>query len=282
MLRRAKDLSQQAERVRELLETAPERIEQAKGIVTQTTSQLHQLRTDVQASIAGLRAETGETVTLAIRELNEGAPVFLQAGYALEGVDMELGIAARLTAHLRRVEDIGVAAIRAMLKPNDDRRVVHGVLAALVKAEEIAAQTHFDNLHYCEVSVQVGPAPTLRLRWRALEPEPDQASTPPPIPHAALPQTAARPEPTPTKQPAPASQPAAPSVSAFTQSTYFEPRTSPAPAARQQTESTPDAAVAPQPVPTKSTAPAARDWKQDSLERFKKMPDFTKRRGERS
>ncbi len=280
MLRRAKELSQQAERVRELLETAPERIEQAKDIVTQTTSQLQQLRTEVQASIAGLRAETGETVNLAVRELNEGAPVFLRAGYALTGVDMELGIAARLTAHLERVEVVGVAAIRSMLKPNDDRRVVHGVLAALVKAEEIAAQTRFDDLHYCEVSVQVGPAPALRLRWRALEPEP--TSTPPPIPHEALPQAAASPEPTPTRQPVPASQSPAPLMSAFTQSTYFEPRTSPAPAARQQTESTPDAAVAPQPVPTKSTAPAARDWKQDSLERFKKMPDFTKRRSERS
>lgn len=273
MLRRAKELAEQADRVRELLETAPERIEQAKGIVTLTTGQLQQLRTDVQSSIAGLRADTGDAVTAAVHELNEGAPTFLRAGYAMSGVDMELGLAPRLTAHLERVEEVGIPAIRALLAPNNDRRVIHGVLSALVKAEELAASTEFDGLEYCEVSVQVGPAPTIRLRWRASAVEVEtHASTPPPIPTSALPQRT--PQPTPVSVPP---QPSAPAPSAFTQTSYFEPRSAPAPSTRQPTEAAPAPAAVRQSEPGKPPAPA-RDWKRDSLERFKKMPDLSKQR----
>lgn len=267
ILRRAKDLSDQAERVRELLETAPERIEQAKSIVTLTTNQLQQLRTDVQASIAGLGADTGDDVTAAVTELNEGAPTFLRAGYALAGVDLELGLAPRLTAHLERVGEVGLHALRAMLAPNSDRRVIHGILSALVKAEELAASTHLEGLEYSEVSIQVGPAPTLRLRWRATDSEAQPpASVPPPIP------VSERRQPTPAPAPAPPTA-VAPGQSAFAQTSYFEPRSAPAPAFRQQVEAPPAS------VTTHLTQPvtaAVSNAKRDSLDRFKKMPDLSK------
>jgi hypothetical protein len=269
MLRRAKELAEQADRVRELLESAPERIEQAKGVVTLTTSQLQQLRTDVQSSIAGLRADTGDAVTTAVRELNEGAATFLRAGYALSGVDLELGIAPRVTAHLERVEEIGIPAIRALLAPNSDRRVIHGILSALVKAEELAASTQFDGMEHTEVSIQVGPAPTIRLRWRASSAEVEtHTTTPPPIPGAAV---AAAPAPV-------AAQPAAPATTMFAQTSYFEPRSSvakPAGSAPVPAASEPS----PPPVRQQSSAPgAADDAKRDPLARFKKMPDLSKSR----
>ena len=265
ILRRAKDLADQAERVREFLETAPERIEQAKGIVTLTTSQLQQLRTDVQSSIAGLRADNGDDVTAAVEELNEGAPTFLRAGYALAGVDLELGLAPRLTAHLERVNEVGLHALRAMLAPNSDRRVIHGILSALVKAEELAVTTHFEGLHYSEVSIQIGPAPTLRLRWRAAVSEQPPTSVPPPIPGHE--QRASAPAPAPMPQPAPS-----PANSAFAQTSYFEPRTAPAPAILQQVEAPPAAR------PTEPAKAAVSNAKRDSLDRFKKMPDLSKQR----
>lgn len=269
MFRRAKELQEQAEQVRALLETAPERIEQAKNIVTLTTSQLQQLRTDVQSSIAGLRADTGDAVTTAVRELNEGAPTFLRAGYALVGVDMELGIAPRVTAHLERVEEVGIPAIRALLAPNSDRRVIHGILAALVKAEELAESTQFEGMTCTEVSIQVGPAPTVRLRWRSVEAEVEtHAAVPPPIPVAAL--AAASPPVVP--------QPAATATPMFAQTAYFEPRSSVAkPASSGPAVSIPEPTHLP--VRQQSSAPAAaEDAKHDPLARFKKMPDLSKRR----
>lgn len=272
MLRRAKELAEQADRVRELLESAPERIEQAKGIVTLTTSQLQQLRTDVQSSIAGLRADTGDAVTAAVRELNEGGQTFIRAGYALSGVDMELGIAPRVTAHLERIEEVGIPAMRALLAPNSDRRIIHGILAALVKAEELAESTHFEGMEYTEVSIQVGPAPTIRLRWRASSAEVEtHTAAPPPIPGAAV---AAAPSPA-------VAQPAAPATTMFAQTSYFEPRATPVPQpARQQPESASTSAAVPQPAPAKSAEQAAEPAyaENDPLARFKKMPVLTKAR----
>lgn len=273
MLRRAKELAEQADRVRELLESAPERIEQAKGIVTLTTGQLQQLRTDVQSSIAGLRADTGDAVTAAVHELNEGAPTFLRAGYALSGVDMELGIAPRVTAHLERVEEVGISAIRALLTPNSDRRVIHGILSALAKAEELAGSTHFNGMEYTEVSIQVGPAPSIRLRWRASAPEVEtHTATPPPIPGTAAPPAAAEPTPTPA-------QPAPVPASIFGQSSFFEPRAATPAPVRQQVEPTPAAVPASAPASSgPSRALPAAYAENDPLARFKRMPNLAKPR----
>lgn len=274
MLHRAKELAEQADRVRELLESAPVRIEKAKGIVTLTTSQLQQLRTDVQSSIAGLRADTGDAVTAAVNELNEGAPTFLRAGYALSGVDLELGMAPRVTAHLERVEEVGIPAIRELLAPNSDRRVIHGILAALVKAEELAGSTSFEGMEYTEVSIQVGPSPTIRLRWRASSAEVEtQTTTPPPIPGVRpTPLSAA----SPTPAPAPA-QPATAPASLFGQGSFFEPRATQA--ARQQVQPEPAAAPATAPAaPEPSRALPAAYAEKDPLARFKRMPNLAKPR----
>ena len=272
MLHRAKELAEQADRVRELLESAPERIEKAKGIVTLTTSQLQQLRTDVQSSIAGLRADTGDAVTAAVNELNEGAPTFLCAGYVLSGVDLELGMAPRVTAHLERVEEVGIPAIRELLAPNSDRRVIHGILSALVKAEELAGSTSFEGMEYTEVSIQVGPSPTIRLRWRASSAEVEtHTTTPPPIPGAAVAVT------TPTTP----VQPAHP-MSVFGQGSFFEPRATAASSVRQQTEpaspaAAPLSAPAPAPPPASQALPAIHA-ENDPLARFKRMPNLAKPR----
>lgn len=268
MLHRAKELAEQADRVRELLETAPERIEQAKGIVTLTTGQLQQLRTDVQSSIAGLRADTGDAVTTAVRELNEGAPTFLRAGYALTGVDMELGIAPRVTAHLERVEEVGIRGIRALLAPNCDRRVIHGILSALVKAEELAESTQFEGMEPTEVSIQVGPAPTVRLRWRTASPEVEvSAPKPPPIPG-----TVAETKPAAPVAPASAAAPASP----FAQSSFFEPRATPVAPARQASEVVVEPQVSSPVVVPKPVV--AEPGSSDPLARFKRMPDLAKLR----
>lgn len=272
MLHRAKELAEQADRVRELLESAPERIEKAKGIVTLTTSQLQQLRTDVQSSIAGLRADTGDAVTAAVNELNEGAPTFLCAGYVLSGVDLELGMAPRVTADLERVEEVGIPAIRELLAPNSDRRVIHGILSALVKAEELAGSTSFEGMEYTEVSIQVGPSPTIRLRWRASSAEVEtHTTTPPPIPGAAVAVT------TPTTP----VQPAHP-TSMFGQSSFFEPRATAASSVRQQTEPA-SPAVAPLSAPAPAPPPASQALPEihaenDPLARFKRMPNLAKPR----
>jgi hypothetical protein len=204
-----------------------------------------------------------------VRELNEGAPTFLRAGYALTGVDMELGIAPRVTAHLERLEEVGIRTIRDLLAPNCDRRVIHGILSALVKAEELAESTQFEGMEPTEVSIQVGPAPTVRLRWRTALPEvKTSAPKPPPIPG-----TVSAPKPDALVAP-PATVPAP--VSPFGQNSFFEPRSMPVAPVRSVNE----AVAEPQPS-SPATVPkpvVAAPVTTDPLARFKRMPDLAKQR----
>jgi hypothetical protein len=173
-----------------------------------------------------------------------------------------------VTAHLERIEEVGIPAMRALLAPNNDRRTIHGILSALVKAEELAESTHFEGMEYTEVSIQVGPAPTIRLRWRSVASEVEtHSATPPPIPGAAV-------------APAPASAPSpAPASSMFAQSSYFEPRAMPASQpVRQPSEAASDSAAISQPAPAKPAAKPVETASRDPLARFKKMPDLAKLR----
>ena len=263
ILRRAKQFSEQAARVREAIAGAPEKVQQIQEAVLATTSQLQQLRSDVQSTVTGLRADNESLVFQSLRELDESAGVLREAGFELDTVEMEFGLGQRLVVHLERVEEVPEPLLRLLLNANMGRRTVHAILSALLKASEMAGHVRLSNLHYDKLTVYVGPTPSIRICWRPeMEETPVPPAAPPPVPSAAV---------------------SAPASSMFGQGSFFE-RRSPAAAPVTQPQITPpirESSAAPrvQPVAKSSPAPAEEtDAQRDPLARFKKMPDLSKPR----
>lgn len=265
-IQRVQDLSQKAAHLKQVVEAAPAQAAQLRDTVLTTAGQLQQMRHDVQSSVSGLRADNDDRLAQALREINDSADTFHEAGYELTGVDMELSPTQRLIVHLEKHESVSEAALRSLLAANSARQTIYALLNALSKAETISEKVNLSHLTYRELVVHIGPTPTVRLCWRA---EFDEEVIAPPVAVAPSP---AIPVATP------------PPLSAFTQSSYFEQRTpvttSQPVASAPSTE--PPSMTAPVAVPpatvTASETRGGGDWKSSALDRFKKMPDVSKYR----
>lgn len=288
------DLGQKAGQFRSVLESAPDKAARLRDAVMMTAGQLTTMRKDVQATMAGLRAEDEHRLTSAMKDVHEGLDQIRAAGYELVGVEMELDPVQRLILLLEKFEDVSAHELQHLLTANAHRKTLHGVLASLNKAEEFADQFDVGELEYRQLRVSVGPIPSVRLVWKE-----ERRVTPPPI--VTPPPVQAEP----TKSEPLKSAEAAHSGSPFfgTQS-YFEPRAKDEPSVatgKSETESpeapkatfTPDVQPAPASPPVSPLASSEHSsnevesepepepsaaWQSSALDRFKKMPDLTVRR----
>lgn len=269
-IQRVQDLGQKAAHLKQVVEAAPEQAAQLRDTVLMTAGQLQQMRHDVQSSVMGLKADNEARLAQALKEINDHAEVFQEAGYELTGVDMELSPTQRLIVHLERRDNVSEAVLRSLLSANSGRQTLYALINALAKAESIHERVNLSHLTYRELVVHVGPTPSVRLCWQKDAPEQNF----PPTPGVSIPAT-----PTPI-----ATTLVPPPLPAFGAGSFFEQRPVAAPSAARET---PVATVEPSPVPITPPAPASRelvdrsaggDWKASSLDRFKKMPDVSKYR----
>lgn len=263
-IQRVQDLTQKAAHLKQVVEAAPAQAAQLRDTVLMTAGQLQQMRHDVQSSVTGLRADNDDRLAQALREINDGAATFLEAGYELTGVDMELSPVQRLMVHLEQRDSVSEAVLRSVLSANSGRPTIQALLNALARAEAISERVNLSHLTYRGLIVHVGPAPTVRLSWRSESAGELVVPVPPALPTSA-----------------PAAPP--PPLSAFTQSSYFAERppiTTPSPEAGTVPAEAP-ALSAPTVLPSSGTARETRpggDWRSSALDRFKKMPDVSKYR----
>jgi hypothetical protein len=262
---KVQDARQKAAQVASAIQSAPARAAELREAVLATAGQMHQMRRTVQDAAHGLGADDEDRLIAALHEIDERAETFRAAGYELENVEMELAAPQRLIVHLEKVADVSFSTLRSLADANRDHPTTHALLSALLKAEDMSDKVSLQHLQYHQLTVYMGPVPTVRLCWCA-----PSTSVPPPIPttHAA-PVAAA---------PAATSAPAGSSFGTLLgQSSFFEarpaaPRAAVAPSSPEVVASVSPAAAGHAP----STAPASTT-KEDPLARFKKMPDLTRK-----
>jgi hypothetical protein len=262
-------IGNKAAQIQAAIASVPPKIQEARAFVTSSATQLQQLRDDVQSSVISLRTEDQNRLIESLREIDDSTAVFREAGYALDSVELELGVMHRLVVHLAKVEDVPHESIKVLIMENTARRTVFSILTAMMKAEELSDGVNLSKLGYNKLTAYVGPTPAVRLSWSAEDAAAPVAQATQPI-RVTIPQPAAAPA---SSQTAAASFAQNPIV----ENSFFKPRPA---ATALAAPAIPDASV---PVsatesPIATPAPAApADWRKDALARFKKMPDLTKR-----
>ena len=261
---RVKNLSQKAAEIKAAIQQVPPKVAEIREAVAATTGQLQQLKSEIQYSVADLKADHEDHLSEALQEINSSADVFTKAGFVLSGVDLEISPVQRMLVHLAKVEDIHAAVLRSLLQANQHRRTTRAILSSLLQAKQMAETVELGDLIYNEVIVGIGPIPSVRLCWRQEEVEQTPViQTAPAI--AIAPPLAAS---------APLAQPQPQSV--FGTSSFFERREArPAPVVPPATtEATTTAAT---PVVTHLNETAESPAPLDPLARFKKMPVLGRR-----
>ncbi len=262
--KRVQELSQRAAQVAQAVEAMPARAAALREKVAATVEQAQQLRADLVSAVPPLpssRSRAEVEIAASVREIEAAANVLGEAGYELAGAEVEPGMGGmgwRLQVLLTRVEAVRLADLRALADLHKESPVVKSLLSALVQAAETAEGIEFRSLDFTDVLVDVGAGRALRIGWQARAASAPAAALP-----AAVASDATRPP-------------------VFSQSNFFARPTAAAPASPPAASAgVESAAPAPVPAPDKPPAPAAPvpERRASALDRFKKMPDLSKRPG---
>ena len=264
---RVKNLSQKAAEIKAAMQQVPPKMAEFRETIAATTGQLQQLKSEIQYSVADLKADNEDRLSEALQEINGSAEVFRKAGFLVTGVDIEVSPVQRMLVHLMRLEDVHPAMLRSLASSNQQRRTTHAILTSLLQAKQMADTVKLDNLTFSEVAVSVGPVPSVRICWEAETEVTTGHAHPPHLP--AVP-------PIPMSSTVATPTPAAAPQSYFGQSSFFEKRPVTPPAA-PVAESAQQVAQIVLPTATASkasthSAEAAAETKHDPLARFKRMP----------
>lgn len=259
-------LAQRAAELKQLAESAPAKIAQARATLTAATSDVQKLRADIISSVGTLRAETDTQLIQALREIDGSADVLADAGYLLERADLDLGPTRRVTVTLERVEDVDEIKLKHLISANSHVPMLHAILQAILKADRLTGSVDLEELSFTKLTIDVGLIPSVRVGWTTNTPRRAAFSAATPIPPpvvSTLPSSFAqgggffeRKEAAATvqAQPVTLSTAAAPVVVQQAAQVVVQPAPTPAPTATVQ-------------IPNRASA----------LDRFKKMPDLTKR-----
>jgi hypothetical protein len=269
---KVQNLSQKAAELKAAMQQLPPKVAEVREAVAATTGQLQQLKSEIQFTVADLKAESADHLSEALQEINSSAETFAKAGFALHGVDLEISPVQRLLVHLTRVEDVHPSMLRSLVSANQHQRTTNAILSSLLQANQMAGTVELGALDYREVIVGVGPIPSVRLCWRAKEFV--EAATLPVQPKPAI------------SVSLPVATTAAVPQSFFGQSSYFErqtpqstpvvgPTTAPVASVSKVSPLVTTTAEKSPGIETAHAGPAA-GGKEDPLARFKKMPDFSK------
>lgn len=272
---KARDLSQRAAELRTALQQLPPKVAEVRETIAATAGQLQQLKTEVQSSVTDLKADNEHRISQALLEIESSRGIFLEAGFELGGVELEISPVQRLLVRLHKLEEVPLTALRALIAANQKVKTTHAILSALLQAQHMADEVELADLEYRELLVSLGPIPSIRLCWRGEEGEISETRLATPAQSASMPATASLP----------------PTAPAFSQSSFFEKRTPPplpaATAAEPAVATSPrislSAPVAPMPETSAVSEPVqvagSPEADVDPLARFKKMPNLAKTRG---
>jgi hypothetical protein len=276
LVARIQSLGRQANQLRQVVEAAPAQAARLRESVVLTVGQLHQLRSEIQSGISELRSDSGDQLLKVLGEVRDSTEVIRQTGFELAGVDLEIGLTAgqRLLLLLRKLEDKPASAIRALVDAHAARPALRGVLAAIQRAVELANTVDLPGLSLGQLTIAVGPIPTIRIGWRSECP----------MPATALASTLGVASPpvlsTPSGMKIPTEVVAASPVVSESVLTSPTPVVSVSAHAPMPVPSVQSAAVLQVPAPTPPVSTTAKtlgaQWRTNALDRFKKMPDLSK------
>ena len=256
MRQRMQDLGRRAAQVKEALDSAPGRVAQVRDAVAQTRAQVQQLRREVHASVVSLQAADGDRLASILAEIVGNAETLRLAGYHLAGIEYEIDPVQRVFLLLDKVEAVPAGQLASLQAAHATHPAIHGLLGAITRAETLGASIPLPDQEMWRLRVEVGPAPAVRLYWRpAVE---DQASPAPAAP--------------PVLSPTPASS------SILGEGSFFERRPA-AQVTRPMEASSPAPSSPSGSVSGSAPAPAPVSPGGSILDRFKKMPDLTRRGG---
>jgi len=176
IVRRVQTLNERAAELTSAAGQLPNRVAELREAMTATTGQLQTLKSDIQVNVADLKVDREDALSEAIAEIAGHAPVLAEAGFLLDGLDVEVSPIQRLIVQLVRYKDVETLELQPLIQQYQHRPTLRAILSAILKARAMAATIEIDGLDYHKLEIGIGPVPSVRICWRAEQAAPTASS----------------------------------------------------------------------------------------------------------
>ena len=166
IIRRIQSLNESAVQLTAAAGQLPTRVAELREAMKATTGELQTLKSDIQVNIADLQIEHEDDIGTALVEVAGHAAVFQQAGFLLDGLDVEVSPIQRMIVTLKRQRDVDIGKLQELIQQYRDQSTMRSILSALFKARTMVDNIEIDGLDYDKLIIGIGPVPTIRLSWR--------------------------------------------------------------------------------------------------------------------
>ena len=167
IVRRVQTLNERAAELTAAAGQLPKRVAEMREAMVATTGQLQSLKTDIQVNVADLVIDRDDDFAAAVAEISSHAPVLAEAGFLLDGLDLEVSPTQRVVVQLVRIGEAEHGEIEALIKKHQGKTTLCAILSAMLKARDVAVSIKFDGLDYHQLLIGIGPVPIIRLGWRS-------------------------------------------------------------------------------------------------------------------
>ncbi len=119
--------------------------------------------TQADSNMGNLSAEKLKSVIIS---LNEAEPIFQQAGYILEQLDVEFGSDPKLTPHFRQHCLIDDTTQESILKQLENQQLIRFILISLFKSGRMQSLFDESELYYYGMEIDISSVPSVRTIFR--------------------------------------------------------------------------------------------------------------------
>lgn len=273
--RRVQALNERASELTAAASQLPQRVAELRQAATATTSELQSLKTGIQINVPDLLVKREDELSTALAEVAAHAPVFAEAGFILDGLDLEISPLQQIIVQLLNHREVETLSIQPLIQRYQQQKYVRAILSAIVKAKAVVSTIEIDGLDYSKLTVAIGPVPTIRLCWRERPTEAEVDESPTPAASQPRRDEASATRPDSFFGSAPVLAPLSKSGSAGSAGTATpDPVSKEAPAAAESQPEIPAPSPSDPATQTPPTPPTPPVDAQDPLARFKVMPTF--------
>lgn len=122
-----------------------------------------------QAPPTGGFSELGvEKLKAVISEVTNAFPLFEKAGFEIEEVQVEIGIAPKLMPRFRHVKDISVSDQEAILEEVKDKQLIKFMLISLFKSSKMKNLIQDPKLNFHAIEIDLTAVPSVRGIFKAV------------------------------------------------------------------------------------------------------------------
>jgi len=172
--RRVQALNERAAELTASAAQLPQRVAELREAAQATSQELRSLKSGIQVNVPDLLVKREDELSAALAEVAAHASVFAEAGFILDGLDLEISPVQQIIVQLLHHREVETLSVQPLIQRHQQQKYVRAILSAIVKAKAVVSTIAIDGLDYSKLSVAIGPVPTICLCWRE---RPDEAES---------------------------------------------------------------------------------------------------------